>query len=313
MRIKKFVDEDMIRLIRRVKEELGPEAVIVSTSQAADGRSELVAAVENDEIGFSGDAPQVYPAAYSDTAIRERLDYHETGTTACAKLLALCRQKAVQSGKKDDAGILTAVFDDLFSSYDILGGSQVKLFAGIQGSGKTTALVKTAALARFRKIPSALISADGVRAGANAQLQSFASVLEADFQAVREPEELSAAVFRAREKYPLVLVDTPGVNPFSETEIKRLSGLIKAAGGEAILTMDAGFNAYDAGETAALFASAGVSCLLPTKLDLCRRIGGVLTAAVEGGFKLGWASVSAHVSKGLMPLDNPSLAQLLLA
>ena len=26
MRIKKFVDEDMIRLMRRVKEELGPEA-----------------------------------------------------------------------------------------------------------------------------------------------------------------------------------------------------------------------------------------------------------------------------------------------
>lgn len=46
MRIKKFVDEDMIRLMRRVKEELGPEAVIVSTSQSEDGRSELVAAVE---------------------------------------------------------------------------------------------------------------------------------------------------------------------------------------------------------------------------------------------------------------------------
>lgn len=50
MRIKKFVDEDMIRLMRRVKEELGPEAVIVSTSQSEDGRSELVAAVETDEI-----------------------------------------------------------------------------------------------------------------------------------------------------------------------------------------------------------------------------------------------------------------------
>ena len=64
MRIKKFVDEDMIRLMRRVKEELGPEAVIVSTSQSEDGRSELVAAVETDEIEFAdGAEPAVYAAA----------------------------------------------------------------------------------------------------------------------------------------------------------------------------------------------------------------------------------------------------------
>ncbi len=78
MRIKKFVDEDMIRLIRRVKRELGPEAVIVSTSRLDDGRSELVAAVEDDEIDFSDAAGmQVYPAGYNDNRIRERLDYHE--------------------------------------------------------------------------------------------------------------------------------------------------------------------------------------------------------------------------------------------
>ena len=59
MRIKKFVDEDMIRLMRRVKEELGPEAVIVSTSQSEDGRSELVAAVETDEIEFADGAEPV--------------------------------------------------------------------------------------------------------------------------------------------------------------------------------------------------------------------------------------------------------------
>ena len=80
MRIKKFVDEDMFRLMRRVKDELGSEAVIVSTSQLADGRSELVAAVETDDIGFAaGGEAEIYSAAYNDSFIRERLDYHETG------------------------------------------------------------------------------------------------------------------------------------------------------------------------------------------------------------------------------------------
>lgn len=114
MRIKKFVDEDMIRLMRRVKEELGPEAVIVSTSQSEDGRSELVAAVETDEIEFAdGAEPAVYAAAYSDNLIRERLDYHEADAAVRARLLALCREEAAAGGEKDDVRILTAVFNRL--------------------------------------------------------------------------------------------------------------------------------------------------------------------------------------------------------
>lgn len=100
----------MIRLMRRVKEELGPEAVIVSTSQSEDGRSELVAAVETDEIEFAdGAEPAVYAAAYSDNLIRERLDYHEADAAVRARLLALCREEAAAGGEKDDVRILTAV------------------------------------------------------------------------------------------------------------------------------------------------------------------------------------------------------------
>lgn len=314
MRIKKFVDEDMIRLMRRVKEELGPEAVIVSTSQSEDGRSELVAAVETDEIEFAdGAEPAVYAAAYSDNLIRERLDYHEADAAVRARLLALCRKEAAAGGEKDDVRILTAVFNRLFAAYDLLDRKNpVKVFAGLQGSGKTAALVKTAALACRKGIACTLISADGVRAGANAQLKSLAAVLSADFLAAREPEQLAAAVAGA-EKGRLVLVDTPGTNPFLDSERERLSALLKAAGGETVLTLDAGYNACDAGEAAALFASLGADCLLPTKLDLCRRIGGVLTAALKGGFKLGRASVSASMANGLSEFDGPSLARLLLA
>ncbi len=311
MRIKKFVDEDMIRLMRRVKEELGPEAIIVSTSQTEDGRSELVAAVETDEIDFTGETPEIYAAAYSDNLIRERLAYHETAAEIRAKLLALCRAKAAAGNDKEDTAVLAAVFTGLFDSYDILDGT--KVFIGIQGSGKTSALVKTAALARINGISCALISADNVRAGTNAQLKSLAAVLEADFQTVREASQLADAIEKARQTHPLILVDTPGTNPFSREDSKRLQTLLTAADGETILTLDAGYNAYDAGEAATLFAALGAHCLLPTKLDLCQRIGGVLTAALKGSFKLGQASVSANMATGLAKFDAPSLARLLLA
>ncbi len=315
MRIKKFVDEDMIRLIRRVKRELGPEAVIVSTSRLDDGRSELVAAVEDDEIDFSDAAGmQVYPAGYNDNRIRERLDYHEVSTAARSDLLARCRQYAASAGENDDIKILTAVFDRLFARYNILDTRcPVKVFTGIQGSGKTTALVKTAALAKFRGLSAALISTDGLRAGANSQLQSFAGILGAKFRFVRKNEHLAAAIKEAQAGHDLVLIDTPGFNPFVSAERERLRELLDIADGEAVLALEAGYNAPDAREAAAIYASLGAKNLLPTKLDLCRRIGGFLSAATEEGFNLGWASVSGSLSNGLAAVDNAVLARLVLA
>lgn len=315
MRIKKFVDDDMIRLMRRVKEELGNSAIIVSTSQTADGRSELVAAVETDDVEFSENSQmQVYASSYSDTVIRERLDFHETQPLVQAKLLALCRQKAIDENLQDDTKVLTLVLKDLFATYDILDKTNpVKIFVGLQGSGKTTALVKTAALARFRGISTSIISADTVRAGANAQLRAFAEVLEVNFKPLSNIAELTQVLAQTRTQSDLVLIDTPGLNPFVEDEKQRLQELITLTEGETILTFDAGYNAYDAGETGALFAQVGAKCLLPTKLDLCRRMGGLLSAAAEGGYRLGWASVSANIANGLTSLDIPALSGALLA
>ena len=314
MRIKKFVDDDMIRLMRQVKEELGPEAVIVSTSQTRDGRCELVAAVETDDIDFTQDqSPEIYSASYSDNFIREKLDFHEVGALTQAQLLSLCRQKAAAENLQDDTEILTLVLQDLFECYDILDIQKpVKAFVGLQGSGKTAALVKTAALARFGNISVSVISADTIRAGANAQLQAFADILDINFYAVRSDEELVEAIKTARNESDLVLIDTPGLNPFTEVEKERLQNLLSVIDGEKILTLDCGYNAYDAGEIGAKFAHVGATCLLPTKLDLCRRMGGLLSAAAEGKLKLGWASVGAGMSNGLMALDMQALAKALL-
>ena len=108
MRIKKFVDEDMIRLMRRVKEERGAGSgeSFPPYARAKTADSELVAAVETDEIEFAdGAEPAVYAAAYSDNLIRERLDYHEADAAVRARLLALCREEAAAGGEKDDVRI----------------------------------------------------------------------------------------------------------------------------------------------------------------------------------------------------------------
>ena len=314
MRIKKFVDEDMIRLMRRVKEELGATAVIVSTAQLADGRNELVAAVENDDLDFNEEQILPLSSAYCDRPIRERLDYHEVGEKTRGKLLSLCRRQAENGGLQDDLQILTAVLTSLFGCYELADSARpVKVFAGAPGRGKTTALVKTAAMAKRKGFSCAIVSADGVRAGTNEQLAAFAKILKFDFCTATTAEKLSSEVAAQSCNHRLVLVDLPGLSPFEKDDLKKLTELISAAGGETFMTLDAGYNAYDAGEAARLFAEAGATNLLPTKLDLCRRVGGLLTAAEEGGFRLGYASVSASLNKGLVRFDAPSLARLLLA
>ena len=48
MKIKRYVEDDMRQAMRRVREELGPDAVILSNSRSM-GRTEIVAAIDYDE------------------------------------------------------------------------------------------------------------------------------------------------------------------------------------------------------------------------------------------------------------------------
>ena len=51
MKIKRYLDEDMRKVLRRVREDQGPDAVILSNRRTADG-IELIAAVDYDESIF---------------------------------------------------------------------------------------------------------------------------------------------------------------------------------------------------------------------------------------------------------------------
>lgn len=60
------------------------------------------------------------------------------------------------------------------------------------------------------------------------------------------------------------------------------------------------------------FAAAGATRLLATRLDLTRRLGGVLAAAEAGDLMFCDVSVNPHVANGLFPVSPEALAQLIL-
>lgn len=67
MNIKRYVENDMRQAMRKVREELGPDAVILSSSRKM-GRTEVVAAVDYDEKLFGGFKGSEVSATKSSTA-----------------------------------------------------------------------------------------------------------------------------------------------------------------------------------------------------------------------------------------------------
>ena len=318
MRLKNFTAPDMPTALAQVREVLGADAVIVSQEKNAAGQIELTAAVEDaDEISFNRDERvEVKPARwkYDDGRLRESLDYHGVLDIVKERILAGCRNMSVEANIRDDKELLTRCFAQMFHFQDILDCRQpVKLFMGVPGSGKSTAIAKTATQAKIQKLSACIISTDNVRAGANSQLQAFADILGTDFRFVKTPRGLYDAVEEARRKYSLVLIDTPGINPFLADEVEKVSILTEAVRADMILTMDAGKNTFEAVEIADVFAEIGARFLLPTRLDLTRRIGALLSVAACCEFGFCAASVSSSIAKGLSSVDGEALAKLVLA
>lgn len=310
MKIKKFTASDMSLLLNRVKEELGEDAVIISTSVLSDGRTELIAALDTfDDVDVNLNENTL---SYNDSFLRECIAGHRPSAQAQAVILSACRRIAAERKYTADKDILTQAFEQLFHYGDFFDLScPVKMFMGAHGSGKTTALVKTATMARMRGIPVCIIGTDTVRAGANGQLRAFADILEAECSFVRDRDVLFDKILAAQSDNKLVLIDTAGTNPFLPEDVARLRAVSDIVSCDKVMTMDAGWNAEDAVEAAGVFAGLGADWVFPCKMDVSRRIGAVLSVAALCGMRLGYAGVGSGIADGMAAVGSRALAGLI--
>ena len=114
-----------------------------------------------------------------------------------------------------------------------------------------------------------------------------------------------------RTSADLVLIDSPGLNPFRSADLGSLSSMLRASGAEPVLVLAAGMAARDCAEIGDTFAALGADRLLVTKLDAARRFGGILAAAAAG-LSFCEASIGPTIGRGLVPLSAEGLARLLL-
>lgn len=287
MRLKLYRAPTVTAAIAQVWRELGVDALILSTRRVSDG-VEVTAALEAE---VEAPPPAPLPPASS-------LAWHGVAPGLLARL---------EAGSLADT--LAAAF--IFGALPLISDAAPLLLTGPPGTGKTLTVARLATRLTLQGRPPLVVTADGRRAGAAEQLAAFTRVLGLPLLVADEPVALSRALARRQDGAP-VLIDTPGLNPFDAAEREELAGLAAAAAATPVLVLPAGLDPAEAADLAAAFAAIGATLLIMTRLDLARRLGGVLSAAATG-LVVTEAGVGPGAADGLRPLTAAWLAERLQA
>jgi len=331
MRLKAYTAATIAEAMQQIREELGDDAVIVAT-ESANGSVRVVAATDEAETppraaparaappspasparARSGEAEanvaaQVAPARRPNgsSALARVFEHHGVPEAIAANLLA--------NGTVGDSPVAalaermkaTFRFDNLADRKE----TAPILLAGPPGVGKTLAAAKLAARAILHGQPARLITTDVDSAGAVEQLTVFTRALDIQLETADGPAALARVLAqRPGGVRPLTIIDSRGVNPFDAVEMAGLAALIVASRAEPVLVLAAGADARESAEMAETFADIGCTRLIATRLDIARRLGGWLTAAIAGRLALAETGASPIVAHGLQPLNPHLLAK----
>jgi flagellar biosynthesis protein FlhF len=304
MRLRNFTAPSMQEAMALVRQELGPEAIIVSSDDEA-GTVRVTAALEEAEPR----APQI-----SDTDVTDQLS-EALAASGVPGPLAEKLLMASLSFEADD--VLVALSGALAAVYSFMpiadqGRSRPLMLVGPPGAGKTMAVAKLAARAVMAKRPVNLVTADTVRAGAIEQLAAVARILHVELRTAENAARLASLVLRAAPD-ALTLIDSSGVNPYSTADRRELSALVAVAGAEPILVMPAGGDALDAIDIGRIFRDLGCSRMAVTRLDLTHRLGSVLAAAEAAKLGFAEAGIAPEIADGMIPFNPVVLARRLIA
>jgi flagellar biosynthesis protein FlhF len=286
MRLKLYRAAAMATAMAQVRAELGEEALILATRRVGDG-VEVTAALEPEDL------PP--PSAPVEAARLALLDYHGVPEA----LRAALRYGDLEAALADAIPFGTLPLD-----------VSPLLLVGPPGAGKTLTVARLATRLVMSGVLPMVITADGKRAGATEQLAAFTKLLGVSLIVACHPVTLGRALTRRQNTSP-VLVDTPGCDPFDAAQVAELAALVATADAAMVLVLPAGLDPAEATDQARAYFASGARLLVATRLDLTRRLGGILAAA-SCGLALTEGGIGAGAADGLLPITPAWLAARLL-
>ncbi len=313
MRLKSFTAMTMAEAMEMVRAELGDGAIIVSTQRAAGQKGVRVTAAleaQDADLAVAGMLEEGAPMGVAEK-VRDALEGHGVPKRLQERLINAARATELADPTLACAAALDAGF--AFAHLPEHTAPRPFMLVGAAGSGKSIAVAKLAARSVLKQRRVSVITCDNIRAGAVEQLAAFTRILEINLIRAKGPDSLRRAVDQTVVgMFDLTLIDSPGLNPFKQSDMDYLQELIEAANVEPILVMAAGGDPAEAGEIAEAFGAVGATRLLISRLDMTRRLGSMLVAAEAAGLALCDVSSSPHVAGGLAPITAISLARLIV-
>jgi flagellar biosynthesis protein FlhF len=312
MRLKSYIAPSMAEAMQMIREELGDDAIIVSTQRAAGGKGvRITAALEPedrdedlDDLVNEVDQPPV------GDLVKEALVDHNLPSRLIEQISAAARGSGLEDPQAACAAALESLF--VFAPLPDYGAPRPFLLVGPPGNGKSMTVAKLAARSTMKGRRVGVISADNVRAGANSQLAAFTSILKIELISARGPETLQRAIANCLGQFDIIFVDSPGLNPFKQNDLDYLAALVEAANVEPILVLAAGGDPIEAAEIGEAFGSVGATRLLATRLDTTRRLGSILAAAEAAPLMFCDVSASARVVNGVTSISPAVMSRMIM-
>lgn len=324
MRLKSFYAKTVTEAMQMIRDTLGEDAIIVATREENGGKAvRVTAAIEEDDNrhddfnDYERDEIEngylQYDAEEEDGGVAEALTEVMLKHSVPEDIIDQVISCATVVGLEQAHIALVAALEHLYVFRPLPQKPTEKAFmlVGPPGSGKTLTAAKLAARASMAGHKVSIVSTDTLRAGGIEQLAAFTKILNIPLQKARNAADLKQWIEASRGA-DFKIIDTGGFNPFRSDEMRDLARLIAAGDIEPVLVMPAGADADESGEIARIYASLGVRHMLPTRLDIGRRLGGLLSAAHYGGLIFAEASDTPSVAEGLFTLSPDRLANLLM-
>ena len=344
MRVRKFSGKTAGEALRKVKEALGADALILSNRPVAGG-VEITALASDDAAVLSqpvqAEEPQIDRAERAEIideirTMRSMLEEQLAGfawgdmerrdpvkVSAMRKVLGagfsprLSRQMMdnmppLKSEREAIEWIKTALVRNLAVANpeaDIVDRGGVFALVGPTGVGKTTTTAKLAArcVVRHGAGKLALVTTDSYRIGAYEQLRIYGRILGVPVHAVKDAAELNLILHELKDKH-LVLIDTIGM---SQKDQKVIDQVAMLSGCEADVERVLLLNATSSGETlddvVRAYRGSGLGGCILTKVDEAIGMGSALDVVMRNKLVLHFIANGQRVPEDLHAANSKYL------
>jgi flagellar biosynthesis GTPase FlhF len=301
MRIKRIEAVTVAEAMRRLREDLGDNALILHTKTiTAPGVAGF----------FKRSRVEILGAVDEALAARDARSATDVETAHVAAVRADSPPDPLADSRHPAASARPVTSHVPFDWTRSGRGPRRVVFVGPTGAGKTTTLAKVAARARLdhgQRV--ALVTIDTYRIGAVPQLASYADILGVPLSVAHTAAEAGDAIARA-EDADFVFIDTTGRSPLG-SGVDGLKPFLEAAAPDiTYLVLSAITRTRDALRAAASYSRLTPNALCVTRLDETDDYQSLTEVAHTTGLPLAWLGVGQEVPDDIREADAASMAAL---